>query len=173
MDRRDHFLATRLAAFLERMSAALLGNGRPDASAPTHPMKWRPQRAPTPWGRSFRKALLVCSLGRSFSRKAALYSSKLRSPSASPFRGAVGLLRYQPFPHLSGKAKLLGFSDGFESDRSSRQLPCLRKSLGCPGSPIVTVQIVARQRCHFIVLTLHSKASTGRHVARGVRGPGL
>ena len=66
----------------------------------------------------------------------------------------VGLFRYQPFPHVSGKAKLFGFSDGFGSLRSGRQLSCLRQSLRCPGSPIVTIEIVARQFCHVIVLTV-------------------
>lgn len=65
----------------------------------------------------------------------------------------VGLFRYQPFPHVSGKAKLFGFSDGFGSHRSGRQLLCPCQSLRCPGSPIVTTEIVARQPCHVMILT--------------------
>jgi len=43
------------------------------------------------------------------------------------------------------------FSDGFGSLQSERQLFGLCQTLGCPGSPIVTIEIVARQFCHVIL----------------------
>ena len=73
--------------------------------------------------------------------------------SACYLRHAVALFRHQPFFHFCGKAKLCGFSDGFGSLRSGPQLLCLCQSLRCPGSPVVTIEIVARQFCHVIVLT--------------------
>jgi hypothetical protein len=62
--------------------------------------------------------------------------------------------RYQPFPHVRGIAKLCGFSDGFGSYRSGRQRSCPGQSLSRPGGPIVTIEIVAWQFCHVIVLTV-------------------
>src|SRR5450432_1230034 len=38
--------------------------------------------------------------------------------------------------------------------QSGRQLFGLCPSLGCPGSPTVTIEIVARQFCHVIALTV-------------------
>jgi hypothetical protein len=52
--------------------------------------------------------------------------------------------RRQPTLHVCGNAKLCCFSDGFESLQSWRQLFGLLQSLGCPGSPIVTIEIVAQ-----------------------------
>ena len=108
-------------------------------------------------GRSF----LLRSLNRGSHAKQYFTALKLRSPSAGHFRCAVGLFRYQPFPHVSGKAKLFGFSDGFGSHRSGWQPSCLRQSLRCPGSPIVTIEIVARQFCHFIVLPVSLESQHG------------
>ena len=67
--------------------------------------------------------------------------------------------RRQPIFHVCGNAKLCCFSDGFGSLQSGRQLFGLCQSLGCPGSPIVTIEIVAHQFCHVIVLTV---APSGR-----------
>jgi hypothetical protein len=64
------------------------------------------------------------------------------------------VLSTQKIFHVCGKPKLSGFSDGFGSHRSGRQPFCLCKSLRCPGSPIVIIEIVARQFCHVIVLTV-------------------
>src|SRR4029453_11713296 len=61
---------------------------------------------------------------------------------------------HQPIFHVCGEAKLVCFSDGFGSLQSGWQLFGLCQSLGSPGSPIVTIEIVARQFCHVIVLTV-------------------
>jgi hypothetical protein len=106
--------------------------------------------------------LLVALSGQGASHAKQHFTAlKLRSPSGGHFRCAVGPFRYQPFPHVSGKAKLLGFSDGFGSHRSGRQLSCLRQSLRCLGSPIVTIEIVARQFCHVILLTVALESQHG------------
>jgi hypothetical protein len=73
------------------------------------------------------------------------------SQSLSSCRWALST---QKIFHVCGKAKLSGLSDGFGSHRSGRQLFCLCQSLRCPGSPIVIIEIVARQFCHAIVLTV-------------------
>jgi hypothetical protein len=70
------------------------------------------------------------------------------------------LFRHQPIFHVCGNAKLSCFSDGFGSLQSGRQPFGLCQSLGCPGSPIVTIEIVARQFCHVIVFTV---ALSGRY----------
>jgi hypothetical protein len=72
---------------------------------------------------------------------------------------AAGSFRRQPTLHVCGNAKLCYFSYGFESLQSGRQLFGLCQSLGCPGSLIVTIETVAHQFCHFIVLTV---APSGR-----------
>ena len=80
------------------------------------------------------------------------------------FASCGRLFRRQPIFHLRGNAKLSGFCDGFTSHRSGRQLFCLCQSLGCPGSPIVTIRIVARRFGHVIVLNLvlSSRCSSSR-----------
>jgi hypothetical protein len=57
---------------------------------------------------------------------------------------AVGPFAVNQPLHVCGNAKLCCFSDGFESLQSGRQLFGLLQSLGCPGSPIVTIEIVAQ-----------------------------
>ena len=54
------------------------------------------------------------------------------------------LFRHQPTFHVCGNAKLSGFSDGFGSLRSGRQLFGICQRFGCSGIPIVTIDIVAR-----------------------------
>jgi hypothetical protein len=44
------------------------------------------------------------------------------------------------------------FSDCLGSLQSGRQFFCLCQSVGCPGSPVVTIGIVAHRFCHIIVL---------------------
>jgi len=61
------------------------------------------------------------------------------SPSAHRW-----LFRYQPFLHVCGEAKLRRASDGFASHQAGRQLLCLCQSLRCPGSPIVTIEMIGR-----------------------------
>jgi len=63
------------------------------------------------------------------------------SPSPSAHRW---LFRYQPFLHVCGEAKLRRASDGFASHQAGRQLLCLCQSLRCPGSPIVTIEMIGR-----------------------------
>jgi hypothetical protein len=62
--------------------------------------------------------------------------------------------RYQPFIHLCCEAKPRGASDGFASHGAGRQLLCLCQGLRCPGSLIVTIEIIRRRFCHFILVTL-------------------
>jgi hypothetical protein len=54
------------------------------------------------------------------------------------------LFRHQPTFHVCGNAKLSGFSDGFGSLRSGRQLFGICQHFGCSGIPIVTIDIVTR-----------------------------
>jgi hypothetical protein len=102
------------------------------------------------------------SIGRHLRVRVETRPMDFGSPSACYLRHAVACFRHQPFFHVCGKAKLFGLSDGFESLRSGRQLLCLCQSPRCPGSPIVTIEIVARQFCHVIVLTV---TQAGRRAA--------
>ena len=74
----------------------------------------------------------------------------ISDPRCSCLRHAAGSFRRQPTLHVCGNAKLSCLSDGFGSLQSGRQLFGLCQSLGCPGSPIVTIEIVAHQFCHVI-----------------------
>jgi hypothetical protein len=85
-------------------------------------------------------------------------------PVSQLFASRRWLFRHQPTFHVCGDAKLFGFSDGFGSLQSGRQPFGLRQSLGCPGSPIVAIEIVGRQCFHLIVLTvaLSGRCATSR-----------
>ena len=74
------------------------------------------------------------------------------------------LFRHQPILHVCGNAELSSFSDGFGSLQSGRQLFGLCQSFRCPGSPIVTIDIVARQFCHVIVPTVARRSLCSRPI---------
>lgn len=69
------------------------------------------------------------------------------------------LFRHQPILHVCGNAELSGFSDGFGSLQSGRQLFGLGQSLGGPASPIVAIEIVSLDFCHVIVLTRRTRVA--------------
>lgn len=74
--------------------------------------------------------------------------------SAAPSCISPQTLPHQPIFHVCGNAKLSCSSDSFGSLQSGRQLFGLCQNLGCAGSPIVTIEIVAHQFCHVILLTV-------------------
>jgi hypothetical protein len=76
------------------------------------------------------------------------------------------LFHHQPTFHVCGNAKLSGFSDGFGSLRSGRQLFGICQRFGCSGIPIVTIDIVARL-FHIMILAanlVHRKANRSRWI---------
>jgi hypothetical protein len=95
------------------------------------------------------------------------------SPVSQPLASRRWLLRHQPIFHVCGNAKLFSLSDGFGSLQSGRQLFGLCQSPGCPGSPIVTIEIVARPWFHVIVLTVALWSLCSQPIASGFIGSAL